>query len=105
LNKAFTLIEVLVASLLICVFSVSFTFLVTNGVKHIREARSITRSVLTAKSMMELMRSEPYDKLFSFNNMLFDKGNGVITISSAGNDRIAVAVKDRVELVTLRSRY
>ena len=105
MSKGFTLIEVLVASLLICVFAASFTFLVTSGIKQVNNSRQLTRSLFIAKSMMEELKSEPYDNLFSYNNMTFDNGQGRISIASMGNDLISITVGHKIELDTLRSRY
>ena len=106
MNKAFTLIEVLVSAVLICVFSVSFTFLVTTGIRQIRDARTLTRSAIKAESMMELLRSQPYSNLFAYNNLKFDDGNGIVVVRPAGNDVVKYAVVDgKVELDSARSRF
>ena len=104
-SRAFTLIEVLVASILICVFAGSFTFLVNGGIRQVNYSRQLTRSIFIAKSMMEEMRSKPFDSLFSYSNSRFDNGAGSITVSPAGNDLISIKVSHKVELNTLRSRY
>lgn len=105
MSKAFTLIEVLVASLLICVFAASFTFLVSSGIKQVNISRQYTRSVFISKSIMEEMRSKPFNSLFSYNNTSFDDGAGTITISPAGNDLISIKISHKIEMNTLRCRY
>ena len=105
MSKGFTLIEVLVASILICVFAASFTFLVNSGIRQVNNSRQLTRSVFIAKSMMEEIRSKPFGSLFSYNNTRFDNGAGVITVSPAGNDLISIKVSHKIEMNTLRSRY
>ena len=105
MSKGFTLIEVLIASVLICVFAGSFTFLVNSGIRQVNNSRQITRSVFIAKSMIEEMRSKPFDSLFLYNNSRFDNGSGIIIVSPAGNDLISIKVSRKVELNTLRSRY
>jgi len=105
LSKGFTLIEVLIASFLICIFAASFTFLVNSGIKQINTSRQLTRSVFIAKSMMEEIRSKPFRSLFPYDNTRFDNGAGVITVSPAGNNLISIKVSRKVELNTLRSRY
>ena len=105
MSEGFTLIEVLVASILICVFTASFTFLVNSGIKQINNSRQLTRSIFIAKSMMEEMRSKPFESLFSYNNSRFDNGAGFITVFPAGNDLISIKISHKVELNTLRSRY
>ena len=104
-SKAFTLIEVLVASILICVFAASFTFLVNSGIKQVNNSRQLTRSIFIAKSTTEELRSKSFNDLFSYNNSRFDNGAGVITVSPVGNDLISITVRHKVELKTLRSRY
>ena len=105
MSKGFTLIEVLVASILICVFAASFTFLVNSGIRQVNNSRQLTRSIFIAKSMMEEMRSKPFESLFSYNNSRFDNGAGAIIVSPAGNDLISIKVSHKVELNTLRSRH
>lgn len=105
MNKGFALIEVLVASLLICMFAVSFTFLVASGIKQVKTSISLTGSIILAKSVMEEIRSRPFNSIFSYNNTTFDNGAGRIVVSSAGNDLAMITVKHEIELSTLRSRY
>lgn len=105
MSKGFTLIEVLVASLLICIFAASFTFLVNSGISQVKASDQLTRSVLFSKSMMEELRSKPFDSLFSYNNINFDNGQGQIIVTSAGSDLISITVKHKIELNTLRSRF
>ena len=95
----------LVASLLICVFAASFTFLVNTGITQINNSRQLTRSVFITKSVMEEMRSKPFESLFSYNNSRFDNGAGVITVSPAGNDLISIKVSHKIEMNTFRGRY
>jgi prepilin-type N-terminal cleavage/methylation domain-containing protein len=105
LSKGFTLIEVLVASLLMCVFAASFTFLVNSGIRQVNNSRQLTRSIFISKSIMEEMRSKPFDIIFSYNNSRFDSGAGSITVSPAGNGLISIKISHKIELDTLRSRY
>jgi len=105
LNKGFTLVEVLIASFLMCIFAASFAFLLNAGIKQARTSKQLTGSVFVSKSMMEELRSKPFDSLFSYNNVTFDNGNGKITVAPAGNDLISVTVRHKIELNTLRSRY
>jgi len=105
LSKGFTLIEVLVASILICVFAGSFTFLVNTGIRQVNNSRQLTRSIFIVKSMMEEMRSKPFESMFSYNNSRFDSGAGSITVSPAGNDLISIKVSHKIEMNTLRGRY
>ncbi len=105
MNKGFALIEVLIASLLICLFAASFTFLVTAGIRQAAESKKLTRSVFAAKSMMEELRSKPFDGLFSYNNASFDSGQGRIIVVPAGNDRISITVRHKIDLATLRSKH
>ncbi len=79
--------------------------MLTTGVKQIRASRSLTRSVINAKSMMEVIRGAPFTSLYSYNNVSFDKGKGSVVVSPMGNDAVSITVYDGVELVTMRSRY
>ena len=106
MSKAFTLIEVLMTSVLLCAFALAFTFLVSTAIGQIRSSRSLTRSVLAAKSMMEVLQAESFDKLFTYNNVKFDGGNGSITIVPNGSDMVFIRVTHgKVELNTARSRF
>ena len=104
-SKAFTLVEVLVASSIICIFAASFVFMAAVAVKQEAASRQLTRSLFACKSAMEDLRSRDFGALMSFNNMTFDSGKGIIMVTSAGNDRISIMVRDKVELNTIRSRY
>jgi len=96
---------VLVASILICVFAASFTFLVNNGIRQVNNSRQLTRSTFIVKSMMEELRSRSFNDLFSYNNSRFDNGAGSITVSPAGNELISIKVSHKIEMNTLRGRY
>ncbi len=54
---------------------------------------------------MEDLRSKDFGALLSYNNTAFDNGKGLIMVNSAGNDRISITVRDKIELNTLRSRF
>jgi len=105
LNKGFTLVEVLIASFLMCIFAASFAFLLNAGIKQVKTSKQLTGSVFVSKSMMEELRSKPFDSLFSYNNVTFDNGQGRIIIASVGNDLVSITVRHKIELNTLRSRY
>ncbi|MFH1709559.1 MAG: hypothetical protein ABH860_00625 [bacterium] len=104
-SKAFILIEVLIASLLICLFASSFTFLVNAGIKQIKASRQLTRAVFVSKSIMEELRGIPFEALYPYNNTSFDGGQGRIIIASVGSDLISITVKHKIEFYTLRSRF
>jgi len=104
-SNGFTLVEVLVASFLICAFAASFAFLVNIGIRQVSEGRRLTRSILLSKSIMEELQSSPFGALFSYNNTRFDDGAGLIIVAPAGNDLVSITVRDKIELNTLRSRY
>jgi len=104
-SSGFTLVEVLVASLLICAFAASFAFLVNAGIRQVSEGRQLTRSILLSKSIMEELQSSPFAALFSYNNTRFDDGAGLITVAPAGNDLASITVRHKTVLNTLRSRY
>jgi Tfp pilus assembly protein PilV len=100
------LIEVLVASVLICIFATSITYLASTAVRQIHSTKNLTDSILTAKSMMEVLRSEPYDKLFTYDNQRFDDGDGQIVVVPKGNELALIRILYKtVDLETLRSRY
>ena len=104
-SRGFTLVEVLAASSIICVFATSFVYLAAAGIKQISASKQLTRSVLISKSVMEELRSKDFSTLLSYNNVSFDNGAGRITVVPAGSDRLLITVKDKVELNTMRSRY
>lgn len=105
ISKAFTLVEVLVASSIICIFAASFVFMAAVAVKQVAASRQLTRSLFASKSVMEDLRSKDFGALLSYNNTAFDNGKGLIMVNSAGNDRISITVRDKIELNTLRSRF
>lgn len=105
MSKGFTLIEVLIASLLLCIFAGSFAFLVTSGMKQVKASSQLTRSILLCKSVMEDLRSKPFGNLFSYNNVSFDNGAGSIRIAAVGPDLISITIKHKVEINSMRSRY
>jgi prepilin-type N-terminal cleavage/methylation domain-containing protein len=104
-SKAFTLVEVLVASFIICIFSASFVYLSAASIKQATNSKLLTKAVLVSKSVMEELRSKDFNTLLSYNNTTFDYGNGHITVTPVGSDRISITVRDKVELNTLRSRF
>jgi prepilin-type N-terminal cleavage/methylation domain-containing protein len=111
LSKGFALIEVLIASLLICLFAAAFTFMVTAGIKQVAASKNLTRSIFISKSIMEELRSKPFDSLYSYNNVSFDNGEGLIIVTPKGG-LISITVRNRavpagrqVELNTLRSWF
>ena len=111
-SKGFTLVEVLVASSIICIFAASFVFMSAVAIKQVAASRQLTRSLFACKSAMEDLRSRDLGALMSYNNTTFDSGKGIIMVNSAGNDRISITVRDKavpagrqVELNTLRSRF
>ena len=104
-SKAFTLVEVLVASSIICIFAASFVFMASVAVKQVGTSRQLTRSLFACKSAMEDLKSRDFGALMSFNNTTFDSGKGIITLNPVGNDRVSITVRDKIELNTLRSRY
>jgi prepilin-type N-terminal cleavage/methylation domain-containing protein len=104
-SNGFTLIEVLVAAVMICVFAASFTLLSSAGIKQAARSRQLTKAVFAAKSAMEGLESRPFDELYSCNGASFDNGKGLITVTPAGKDLVSITVKNDAELNTLRSRY
>lgn len=104
-TRGFALIEIMVASLLICLFAASFTFLVIAGIKQVKTSSELTRSAFVSKCMMEELISKPFDGLYSYNNSSFDNGKGRIIIAPAGNELISITVRHKVEFNTLRSRF
>jgi prepilin-type N-terminal cleavage/methylation domain-containing protein len=104
-SKAFTLVEVLVASFIICIFSASFVYLSAVSVKQVITSKLLTRAVFASKGVMEELRSKDFGALLSYNNTTFDNGNGRITVTPVGSDRISITVRNKIELNTLRSRF
>jgi prepilin-type N-terminal cleavage/methylation domain-containing protein len=104
-SKAFTLVEVLIASLIVSVFTASFAYLVAAGVKQMAASKQLTRSIFISKGVMEGMRSEDFGSLLSYNNTTFDNGAGLILVTLVGSDRVSITVRDKIELNTIRSRY
>lgn len=105
MNKGFALIEILIASILICLFAASFTFMVSAGIKQVATSKQLTRSIFISKSMTEELRSKPFDSLYSYNNVTFDNGEGLIVVAPKGSDLASITVRHKVELHTLRSRF
>lgn len=114
MSKGFTLVEVLIACLIVSIFAVSFVYLAADEIKRVKESKQITSPMFIAKSMMEELRGKPFGSLFSYNNESFDDGRGKISVAPAGNDLVSITIKHnsapaeagrQVELNTLRSRY
>lgn len=105
MSKGFALLEVLIASLLICLFAAAFTFMVTAGIRQVAASQKLTRSIFAAKSVMEELRSKPFDSLYSYNNVSFDNGEGLIIITPKGGGLISITVRHKIDLNTLRSRF
>ncbi len=103
-SKGFTLIEALIAAVLIAMFAASFTTLADAGIKQAKSSIELTKSVILCKNIMEEMRSRNYADLFQYNNAVFDNGSGSITVAPAGNDLVSITVKDKIELNTIRSK-
>lgn len=101
----FTLIEVLVSCAIVAavVLGLSGVF---KGLAGASIASSqLTTSTISAMNVMEDLRSRSFAELPSFNNSTFDNGRGRIQVSPAGNDLLLITVTNKVELVTMRSRY
>lgn len=105
MNKGFTLIEVLVASLILCLFITSFSLLVGTGIKQTSKATQMTRAMLLCKSVLEELRSKPYETLYLYDNETFDAGSGRITVTPQGPDLLRINIQHKVDISTLRSRY
>jgi prepilin-type N-terminal cleavage/methylation domain-containing protein len=104
-SKGFTLIEVLIASLLICLSAASITYLLQTGIRSVALSRRTTKEMMVTSSVMEELRSRPFGDLLSMNGYSFDNGKGKIAITSVGADLVSINLKDNIELDTLRSRY
>jgi hypothetical protein len=105
LNKGFTLIETIAASLAACVAIASFGYLMNIGVRHLKQTNDISTAAFKAKGVMEQIRSVDFDEAISFNKMKFDNDKGIVMVSNIGPDLLIVMVNDRVTLATLRSRH
>jgi len=104
-SKAFTLIEVLISSLLICIFAGSLTYLLRAGIYAVRSSRLQTKQTMMVKSIMEGLRATPFNELYSYNGSSFDNGRGRVSVIPSGNDLVVISAEEGVKLVTLRSRY
>ena len=104
-SSGFTLIEVLISSLIISAFAFSFVYMLGSGIKSVVDSRQRTKQALTAASVMEELRSKPYSDIYSYNGSSFDNGRGTISVLPSGNDLAIIAVNNGIELVTLRSRF
>jgi len=104
-SSGFTLIEILVASLILCIFAVSFVFLMQSCIKQEKAAKELTKSIFISKSIMEELRGKSFGSLFSYNNTTFDNGAGRISVDPVGSDLASITIRHRIELNTLRSRY
>ena len=105
MNKGSTLIEVLISALVAAIFASTFTYLANSIIRSANGSQQITSSLFSAKSMMEEIRSVPYNGLSALNNKSFDNGRGVVHIGQKGSDMLSITVRNKVELNTLRSRY
>ena len=105
MSKGFTIIESLVASLIICAIAASSVLLIGSGIRHSSYSRQAVKSLLLSKSMIEELRGLPYDMLYMFNNMKFDGDAGTIIIRPDGNDMTSITIRHKVELSTKRSKY
>jgi len=103
-KKGFILTELLIASLIVVIFSYSFFFMLRSGIKAISESKKITRSVLLCKSIMEEIKSVPAGDVFVYNNKKFDNGAGRISVRATGSELISISIKHKVELNSLRPR-
>lgn len=104
-SSGFMLIEVLVASLLLCVTAASIAYLINTGIRSISASKHSTKDAMLAASVMEELRGKEFGDIISYNGTSFDGGRGNIKVTSAGADLLDITVTHNIELNTLRSRY
>ncbi len=105
-NRGFTLIEILIAALVLSILVYYLTFSFKNVSIAEKQKEELSSSILAAKSKMEELKSMPYRSLPSYDNSTFDNGKGLVKISPLGDDRMVIVVKDGSgQLMTIRSKY
>jgi Tfp pilus assembly protein PilV len=105
-SKGFTLISVIVAALVSCIAVAALSYVMNVSLKHLKQTNDLSQAYVKAKSIMEQIRAADYEDVYSYNNVLFDKGMGSVVISNVSPTLLKVQVKDvRVSIVTLRSMH
>jgi Tfp pilus assembly protein PilV len=104
-TKGFVLIEVVIASIVTCLLVASFSYLSKRTIDSIKRSDEVTRDTISAKNIMEELRSLPFDIIFAYNGSKFNNEQGIIKIEKLGNDLAVITVNNSVELVTMRARY
>jgi type II secretory pathway pseudopilin PulG len=101
--KGFTLIEVLIAAVILITISFSFTYLLTSGIKSIDNSKDLLMAINLAQSQMEEVRALPFDNITSI---------GSIVVRPISYDLLEIrlsldwkAGKHPIELITMRSKY
>ena len=101
--KGFTLIEVLIAALILITISFSFTYFLNTGIKSLDNSRDFIKAINLAQTQMEEIRSLPFDQITSTK---------FITVRPISYDLLEVKLsmdwkigKQPIELYTMRSRY
>ena len=103
--NGFTIVEVLIAALIMYLFASSFTRIMDSSVNAVRTSKQLTRSVIISRNVIEEMRSVPFSDIFVYNGKKFDAGKGSIRVRSSGNDMATITVMHGFEMNTIRSRY
>lgn len=106
MSKGFTLIEVLIAAVIMALLVYSLTFSLRNVMTEEKQKDELTSSIFAAKSKMEELKSTPYGMLPSYDNTTFDGSKGSIKVSPYGSDKFVIVVKDGSgQFMTIRSKY
>jgi hypothetical protein len=104
-TRGFILLEVVIASIVTCLLVASFSYLSKRTIDSIKRSGEITRATISAKNIMEELRSLPFDIIFAYNGSTFDNEQGIIKIEKLGNDAAIIKISNSIELVTMRSKY
>jgi len=112
LNKGFTLIEVIIASLVIILFSSFLFYMVHTSILGVNNSNQYLNGVIISSNMMEVVLQEPYDTLMDHDGRVFNNGKGIVSVfdESPDIDRVIIEYKWRenrkpIVLTTLMSRY
>ncbi|MFC1560232.1 prepilin-type N-terminal cleavage/methylation domain-containing protein [Candidatus Margulisiibacteriota bacterium] len=112
MSKGFTLIEVLIASLILVLFSSFMFYMVGSSLRNVESSNEYLKAVLRASSVLEDVRKAAFTDTEDLYDDGFDEGKGRVVRELRGADIYEISVeydwresRRPINLMTLRSRY
>jgi prepilin-type N-terminal cleavage/methylation domain-containing protein len=111
-RKGFTLVELLVASSLFLLATLTFSYLLKTGISSVESAARLKQATYTLQSRAEEIRALSFSDLPSLDGTTFAQGRGNISVTPALADLVKIELelewdpnKIPLRISTLRSNY